>query len=78
MQKAVVDGNVVLDPSHAEGSGRQATLTLAVLVGLDEITQILAEGELPAEDLATATALCWEGCRSLHAVQRQVLLDAQS
>ena len=68
------DGQIVLDLNKDEDNYGDADLPIA-MTQFGEITLCQMDGHLTEDEFGTAVDMAMEGCRKIHAMQKQALID---
>ncbi len=71
----LVDETPVLDVMGEEDKYGNADIPIATINGGDEITLLQMDGDLTPEEVEECVELAKEGCKTLHEMQREALLE---
>ncbi|MFQ6065179.1 MAG: exosome complex exonuclease Rrp41 [Candidatus Bathyarchaeia archaeon] len=68
-----VDGHLALDLTDTEDKEGGADVPVALMPNFDAITLLQMDGQLTSEEFEKAVNLALDGCRQLHALQKEAL-----
>jgi len=71
----LVDGKIFLDPTKTEEQYLEASMLLAMMPSMAEITQLVESGVLEPTTLQEMLDLAMDGCGKVHALMRQHLVE---
>jgi exosome complex component RRP41 len=68
-----VEGRLVLDLTDLEDKGGEADVPVAFMPNLNAITLLQMDGSLTTDEFGKVISLALDGCRQLHALQKEAL-----
>jgi len=68
-----VEGRIVLDLNDREDQEGEADVPLALMPNMNAVTLLQMDGQMTIEEFEQAVNLALQGCKQLHALQREAL-----
>lgn len=69
----LVDNQIILDPEGTEEKMQTASVTVACMPSLNEITQLFQTGEISHTKVQEGIDLCLDGCSKIYALMRSAI-----
>jgi len=73
----LIDSNIILDPTDSEESKSTASILVAHMPSLNEVTQLFECGQVEFSKAQEAVDLCIDGCAKLYSMMRQTIMPKQ-